>query len=310
MARFMLRSLHPGCSFGTPDPYNAGADPTNPQSWNMYSYVINNPLDLTDPTGMDYWVCIGGEYGSPYTQPQCQDYGGETISDLNQALPTDLWAEGDNQSGAIYSTGDDYGSGFVGTYYYFGGGGDGGGGGDTGGDSGGGGGGGAFQTVNFRSNDPCAAILGTGGVLPFSSVHGQGRYQFNASGFLVGIALPLTGNAAMTVGGYSFSPNTSVAFLLNSPGSLTVGFSNPIDTPGFLSAEISSVTYSNGVFTQVNGAAEVGKIPFGRATTPSGYLLRQFNRNLSALSMAATLLKALDWASKNLDCETLLGGQS
>ncbi|MGH9690166.1 MAG: RHS repeat-associated core domain-containing protein [Candidatus Acidiferrales bacterium] len=38
--------------FMSPDPGNAGADPSNPQSWNMYSYVMNDPLTLTDPTGM------------------------------------------------------------------------------------------------------------------------------------------------------------------------------------------------------------------------------------------------------------------
>ena len=32
---------------------NYFAVPTNPQSWNMYSYVMSNPLNLTDPTGMD-----------------------------------------------------------------------------------------------------------------------------------------------------------------------------------------------------------------------------------------------------------------
>ena len=38
--------------FTSPDPWNAGADPMNPQSWNMYAYVNNNPLNSTDPSGM------------------------------------------------------------------------------------------------------------------------------------------------------------------------------------------------------------------------------------------------------------------
>jgi RHS repeat-associated protein len=39
--------------FTSPDPGNAGADPTNPQSWNGYSYVWNNPLAMIDPSGLD-----------------------------------------------------------------------------------------------------------------------------------------------------------------------------------------------------------------------------------------------------------------
>jgi RHS repeat-associated protein len=38
--------------FTSPDPANAGADITNPQSWNAYSYVTNNPLALIDPSGL------------------------------------------------------------------------------------------------------------------------------------------------------------------------------------------------------------------------------------------------------------------
>jgi RHS repeat-associated protein len=37
----------------TPDPAGINAaDPTNPQSWNRYAYVLNNPLALVDPMGL------------------------------------------------------------------------------------------------------------------------------------------------------------------------------------------------------------------------------------------------------------------
>lgn len=39
----------------SPDPGNVGANPANPQTWNMYSYGLNNPLRVTDPTGL--YVC-------------------------------------------------------------------------------------------------------------------------------------------------------------------------------------------------------------------------------------------------------------
>lgn len=38
--------------FLTPDPAGAEAvDPSDPQTWNQYAYVRNNPLNATDPTG-------------------------------------------------------------------------------------------------------------------------------------------------------------------------------------------------------------------------------------------------------------------
>ena len=38
--------------FLSPDPESAGASPDDPQSWNAYSYVENNPLNMTDPDGL------------------------------------------------------------------------------------------------------------------------------------------------------------------------------------------------------------------------------------------------------------------
>ena len=40
----------------SPDPAGiVAANPAIPQSWNRYAYVINNPLSLVDPSGMDYY---------------------------------------------------------------------------------------------------------------------------------------------------------------------------------------------------------------------------------------------------------------
>jgi len=36
--------------FLSPDPYDV-SDPTDTRAYNRYSYVLNNPLSLTDPTG-------------------------------------------------------------------------------------------------------------------------------------------------------------------------------------------------------------------------------------------------------------------
>ena len=39
--------------FTSGDPLMSSAKPTDPQSWNRYTYCFNNPVALTDPTGME-----------------------------------------------------------------------------------------------------------------------------------------------------------------------------------------------------------------------------------------------------------------
>jgi RHS repeat-associated protein len=61
------RQYHPGQSrWISPDPAGLNAvDASNPQSWNRYAYVLNNPLIYTDQSGLDY----------------CQDQGGNVVPD-------------------------------------------------------------------------------------------------------------------------------------------------------------------------------------------------------------------------------------
>jgi len=61
----------------SPDPGGlAVVDPMNPQSWNRYGYVLNNPMALIDPFGLD--SCTGYSGPNQPTNPDwCAEAGGQ-----------------------------------------------------------------------------------------------------------------------------------------------------------------------------------------------------------------------------------------
>ncbi len=63
--------------FMTPDPSRKSADRRNPQSWNRYSYVLNDPVNANDPTGLCW---IGNEWFDDGQAP-CPDVTSVTVSD-------------------------------------------------------------------------------------------------------------------------------------------------------------------------------------------------------------------------------------
>jgi len=69
----------------SPDPAGqAAVDPTNPQSWNRYAYVLNNPLANADPLGLWCSAAVNGK------DTPCNPYN-DGGPDWNQS-----WYQGDN----------------------------------------------------------------------------------------------------------------------------------------------------------------------------------------------------------------------
>ena len=102
--------------FMSPDPYNAGAFLDAPQSWNAYSYVLNNPLNAIDPTGLDcvYLNDAGTGVDGPNgvdrnsNSGECHDNGGTWFdgrinSNSVQTDPNSDWVSAEGVVGDIGS---------------------------------------------------------------------------------------------------------------------------------------------------------------------------------------------------------------
>jgi RHS repeat-associated protein len=88
--------------FMSPDPLGPWvADATNPQTWNMYSYALNNPLTNIDPSGLDcvYFNDAGNGVESvdrSSSSGECGQNGGD-------------WINGRVQSATYFSDSDTFG---------------------------------------------------------------------------------------------------------------------------------------------------------------------------------------------------------
>jgi RHS repeat-associated protein len=65
--------------FTSPDPLLSSGMASAPQTWNRYSYALNNPLKYIDPTGLvandpKFWVTDGNNNYNSVTQEEWDDY--------------------------------------------------------------------------------------------------------------------------------------------------------------------------------------------------------------------------------------------
>jgi RHS repeat-associated protein len=241
LARFNVNRLG---RFLSTDPL--GGAISNPQSLNLYTYTLNNPLNFIDPTGL-HWECI------TYTFMQVK------------GDPTCTWVDDGSDGNPGGSSG-----------------GAGGGGGNGGGGEDGVGAVGAnvqknpcqvSKIVNFgpaaQLAEEAASNYSFGGIMSVTQV------RFAESGDVVGVS-GYVPNMTTLPGGASIGPNASVSVNFNPVQGLSMSFGKhgldlPTDSTVF-SANVNSLTYSNGQVTKLDGQATFLGVPIGYYDEFVGYV--------------------------------------
>jgi RHS repeat-associated protein len=263
--------------FQTPDLLNGVTD--DPQSLNKYSYVANDPLNWTDPLGLSRQVKLA--------YPNLNTY--DTFSFLG--IPFASEAEFLNGEWQSFFLNDVMGL-LLGSSFN--------------------------QTPDPNNNDftsPCSNIPSTGKtVLAHVNSESDARFQFDGNGSLIGIGIQLTGKMnGTTVQNASIPPNTYVGFTLNSPDTISFGFSNPVKfSEGFGSwkqAYFQTATFSNGQFSNVKGAWSPFGIPVGSSSGNSSILQSAFNGDANAKNLGSGLLNVANLISGSVSCTNLFGGK-
>jgi RHS repeat-associated protein len=269
----------------TPDPAGlAAVNPGNPQSWNRYAYVMNNPLNSVDALGL-----CGPEIGDDHTCPS--SYADASVFGFRLPGMIGGWDEFDLLVG-IYACGR---NGDCGHYRVD----------DVGL---------LLRQAERTANNGKSICSGAAGkTIPVNAPFGQMRFQFDGSGNLIGLGLQLTGMNGVSGNGLSIPPNTFAGFTQLSPGTVQFGFSNPVNVgSGFSQAYVQTATFSGGRYTSVQGAYAPLGIPLGSSSGNSSLLQWFLNGNSSTASQAQNfgnlMTSFASLVSRNVSCQAVLGG--